>query len=279
MEVPWHLDISKLQAAVNERIKVQGRTVRTFAQIVNTALFSVALKAQKYTPATTTAKIDAALHVEVNYETVGSTEPLVSMAKTKRKGYTYSESNSANRLGEHAEYELAFAIVLARANISKQGRATGMSLYNRTTAGRWELTKDDLRGGRSYIEHLAEKMINARHSSTSMLRAGWKPAMDILRPYIAANAVSGVGGERFPYDRNLDRLGTATPARPGWKCEGFIENHIGEVGALGERQRAALLEFGTEPFQAALQEEALGITAKVEEYLAKDAAAFRREMR
>jgi hypothetical protein len=258
----------RLQAAVQERIKVQGRSVRTFAQIVNTALFSVALKAQKYTPKADQAKIDTSLKVTVNFvaNKVGKLTP-------KRKPGTFSYG-PGDRVQTVA---LAKLIVLARADISKQGRATGRSNYNVQTNDRWRLSKDALRG-KGTIESIMYGMTAARHSSSALLKAGWKSAMDILRPYIAKNDIGGSRGEPLAYNRGQDRLGTALVAREGWKCTGMIENHVGGGGtALDSRQRAALLEYGSVPLQRAVAEEADAMFKKVEEYMARDAAAFNRK--
>ena len=41
VEIAWQFDQDKLNAAIAERVKYQGRTVRTFAHIVNTDRKSV----------------------------------------------------------------------------------------------------------------------------------------------------------------------------------------------------------------------------------------------
>ena len=124
-----------------------------------------------------------------------------------------------------------------------------------------------------------DEIVSARHSSRSLLKAGWKPAMDILRPFKVEGGRGGSGGERLAYNKNLARLGTAIPAKEGWVCQGMIENHVGQGGTLLDtRQRTALLRYGEGPFRRALSEEADGMIAATEKYLAADAARFKRQM-
>ena len=173
-----------------------------------------------------------------------------------------------------------FAIVLARANLSRQGRQTGTSRYNELTNNAWKLDKSILTS-RAVIWDIAERMVSARHSSKSMLRAGWKPALDILRQFIASNDLGGgSGGERFAFDEDSQRLGTAIPAKEGWVCFGTIENNVGEPGTgdLSQKQRTALLKYGSEPFARALSDEADAMNARIMGWLEKESAAFNREM-
>ena len=267
------IDSSKLNAAIQERIKVNGSMVRTFAQIVNQSLFSVALNAQKYTPKADPARIDVSMNVSVNY-----IENKAGKKVPARKPHTFSYGP-----GTHVTtVPLAKLIVLARADISKQGRETGRSNYNVLTNDRWRLPKDALKGGNAKILEMMHAMTMARHSSSALLKAGWKPAMDILRPLLARNAIAGgTAGEHFAHTgEDPMRLGTAVPAKEGWVCEGMIENHVGGGGsALDARQRKALLEFGTEPAERALSEEEAKMMAYVRKWVDEDAAKFNQEMR
>ena len=269
------VDASKLNAAIQQRIRVQGSMVRTFAQIVNQALFSVALNAQKYTPKADPASIDVSMRVDVTYTKTNKV--------SKKHLIKYNLSNHPNLHKEqNKSVPLAYLIVLARANISKEGRESGRSWYNQNTNSRWELSPDKLKGGRAKIYAMMERMLMARHSSGALLKAGWKPAMDILRPLIARNAISGgTAGERFAYDgKDPTRLGTATPAKEGWVCSGMIENHVGGGGSLLDtRQRKALLEFGVGPAERALAEEAESMMAYTRKYLDDDAEEFNRSLK
>ena len=264
VEIAWQFDQDKLNAAIAERVKYQGRTVRTFAQIVNTALYSVALKAQQYTPKADQGKIDASLNVTVNtvINKMGKEVP-----GRKGKKFKYGA-----RPGE--DTPLAFLLVLARANINAP--FGDKSLYNLRTNYRWELDKAALKGGRAHIRAMAERMISARHSSGSLLKAGWKPAMDILRPFIARNDLGGarqqvLGGT----NKDVGRLGTAIPAVEGWYCWGMIQNNVGlHGGKLAELQQEALLQWGTVPLQMALSEEADKMYARIKEWQERDAARF-----
>ena len=275
--VVWKFEWDKLQAAIEERAKVRGRTPRTLAQIVNTALFSVALKAQQYTPKADPAQIRTSAFVIINYrvDKKGKRVP-----KGKGKKFSYFESlppDYQNAEGDHAAMALMFAIVLARANLSRKGRQTGTSLYNQRTYNRWYLDKAILTS-RAVIMDIAERMVSARSSSSAMIKAGWKMAMDSLRPYIAANDIpGGTRGERFAYNKNLERLGAVVIAKEGYSCWGMIENHIGEGGTrLDWNQRRALLQYGTLPLQLALDEEAEGVLAYIRKYMDQDAEEFNR---
>ena len=264
------VDASKLNAAIQQRIRVQGSMVRTFAQIVNQALFSVALNAQKYTPKADPARIDVSMNVTVSFKKNKAGK------ETKKRHISYGPGTHVTTV------PLAKLIVLARADISKQGRETGRSNYNVRTNDRWRLPKDALKGGRAKIEDMMRQMLMARHSSGGLLKAGWKPAMDILRPLIARNAIAGgTAGERFAYDgQDPTRLGTATPAKEGWTCSGMIENHVGGGGSLLDtRQRKALLEFGVGPAERALEEEAESMLAYTRKYLDDDAEEFNRSLK
>ena len=287
--ITWKFQQDRLQAAIAERIKYQGRSTRTFAQIVNTALFSVALKAQKYTPKADPAKIRAEMFVEVNF-VINRAGKRVPARKGKKFRYGESQApfdfNHPERIGldpglaSHSELPLVMAIVLARANLSKIGRVTGTSLYNRLTNNRWFIDKAKLKSRATIYEYM-ERMVSARHSSSALLQAGWKAAIDILRPFIASNDIAGNGaGERFNYSKNQQRLGTARPAREGWKCSGMIENHVGGGGtALADRQRTALFKYGIGPTNRALAEETDAMLAKVAQWAARDAAAFNKAMK
>jgi len=278
MEITWKFEQDKLNAAIAERIKVQGRTVRTFAQIVNHALYSVALRAQHYTPKATATlvegdrgTIDVSMNVTVNFVTtkLGKKVPARKPGKFSYGPGRYREE----------EISLAKLIVLARADISKQGRATGRSNYNVLTNDRWRLPKDALKG-KGTIDAMMYRMTAARHSSSALLKAGWKPAIDTLRPFLSRNQLGGAlpAPERFAYNQDSGRLGMAIPAKEGWVCWGRIENNVGGGGSkLDERQRKALFEFGTAPLQRALTEETEEMMAYTRKYLDQDAADFNRE--
>jgi hypothetical protein len=274
--VAWRFEWDKLQAALEERAKVRGKTPRTLAQIVNTALFSVALKAQKYTPKARPDQIRTSAFVTVKYVVDTRTGKLKPARKGNRFNYFESEApDHQNVEGDHAEIELMFAIVLARANLSRKGRQYGMSLYNQRTYNRWYLDKAILTT-RAVIRDIAERMVSARSSSSALLKAGWKNAMDITRPYIAANDIKGSRqGERFEYNKDLERLGTAVVAREGYSCWGMIENHVGAGGTrLDWNQRRALLFYGTLPLQWALSDEADEMLAWIRKHMDDDARAF-----
>lgn len=274
----WKLEMDKLQAAIQERVKITGRNQRSPATIVNTALYSVALKAQQRTPKADFGQILVSLNADVNFviNRKGKSVP----AKKGNK-FVYFGGKYDFNCPQNLTTPLLKLLVLARANISSQGRQTGTSRYNELTAGRWALSKDQLKGGNAKIEQIAEGIVSARLSSSALFKSGWKPAMDILRPYIAANQiVGGTRGERFSYNKNLDRLGTAIVAKDGWRCQGMIENHVGlHGGPLGPKQMANLIYYGSGPLEQALAEERGLMEKKLRKWGDDEADAFNKGMR
>ena len=271
--------MEKLQAAVNERVGWTSKSKRTPAQIVNTSLFWVALNAQKYTPKADPEKIITELNVDVKYVI----DKRTNRAKPARKGdkFLYKGGDYDFISPQNLTTPLLKLIVLARANLSHQGRQTGTSRYNEITGGRWFLTKDQLKGGNAKIELIAEGMVSARRSSSSFYKAGWKPAMDILRPYKGSGGSRGSSsGERFAYNKDSQRLGTAVPAQEAWQCSGMIENHVGlHGGPLGPRQMANLIYYGSEPLAKALADEERLMVEQMAKWQADEDEKFRRRMK
>jgi hypothetical protein len=127
---------------------------------------------------------------------------------------------------------------------------------------------------------MMNNMVMARHSSSALLKAGWKPAIDILRPKIAKNQMGGISPEQFAYNpEDTQHLGTAVPAEEGWDCWGRIENNVGGFHSIfGIRQRKALFEHGAAPLQRALDEESAEMMSYVKKHLDADADKFNQEM-
>lgn len=100
-----------------------------------------------------------------------------------------------------------------------------------------------------------DKMIKARHSSGSFLKAGWIPAVRIMLTYSVNRYRRGsstgppLEGAKSFYGADL---GTATPAQAGsYNATATIENNIGYQGKNAASFDHALQLYGVPTLQAA----------------------------
>ncbi len=230
--VTW--DASNLNKALQERL---GAGKRTPKQATDTAAFWVAVNTAKDTPFTPMGKIDTELGVKIS-----------GGKNRKYKGTAMGR--------DVPSVPLARLIILARANLSKMGRMTGQSNYNRLTNNRFALSASDLKGPGA-IDSLIHKMIAMRHKSTHFLQSGWVKAKRVLRPLAVNKFRKGEGSPMADskFDYGTER-GFADPATEGWQAQTTIGNLTGLEGINADSHNKALLTYGIEPHQEALDKEA-----------------------
>lgn len=235
------VDHSKLTAGLEAAAKY---TRRSLAQMVNTAACEVAIGAKNGMPFVPMGRIDAELAV-ITVPRIGKRgKPL----KTKSN---YAGGMSATQRNNSAP--LAVLIIQARSN--------RLSRYSFLTAGRYYSGRSPFYGvsraqGAAAIAAAVSRMIKARHSSTHFLMSGWLPAIKRLLP-LSANKwrrrSAGPPLDGHPFDESL---GDATPAREGgFAVIAVIENLVGMDGKNAASFNMALIKYGTEPLQRAMDNE------------------------
>lgn len=254
-----NFDTRELDRAVKLRLQFPGRTE---AEIVNTAAFWIAANAKQRTPFVPQARIDTSLNVIVDVK--------VGPRGGKSKRYSSAPGGDSKTPGK----SLGYMIVLARANLTKRGRQSGQSEYNRRTNNRFALSKSDLEGGNRTIRGYVERMIKARHSATSFLKSGWVRAVKALRPFAVNKFRRGSAPpmEGAREDHGGMPRGDAIPAVEGaWHVTAMIENATGMAGSVNAANyNQALIQHGAPALQEAIDIESTLMLEYAEKKLAEE---------
>lgn len=244
------IDYSGLQRAIPELVSFGRRTMRE--QCV-TSMVQICRDAQELMPAVSISRIDAEL------------DEVVTVGKSKTNTMTRGQ-----------------AIILARMNPT--------SHYNQLTGGRWlmrrpTLNASDFRkaygdGGMArsvlwgIIEDAEERQKAGRHSSTHFLQHGWTPSIKKLVQDPDCKLRGWSDQTRINPLNTMDQneLGTAKISPAGSDTVTVTaENDIGSQGSgnavLDAKHKAALIQYGSQPAQAAVEREEAVMVAKIESYL------------
>lgn len=230
--VNCRLDTSNLWKAQTIFLRY-GNTVPAYA-VNRTALFCIRAS-QKDTPAVTPGRVNSDMNV--------STSPMVTKRGTlsKAKGKQHSVITFQNRTPDEDDVSVmntAQRIVLARMHPT--------SRYSLETGNRWPVPMPDVGRGRQrgtdaiplfwkYVADVAERMVKARRSSVSFLKASWTTIIYQLLPNVPAGYRGGFGGvDASQFSKDL-LTGEVTPARPN-QPQPFctVSNTIGMKGVTPE---------------------------------------------
>jgi hypothetical protein len=231
------IDSSGLNAAIAKALEFSKRTP---AQMCNTVALEVAIAAKNNTPFVPVSRIDTELDV-IATPVIGKRCKPLKNKKTFSGGAT------------NGDVPLAVLIVQARANPS--------SIYNQRTNSRYAMSSPfkgvSREAGRIAAAAAVHRMIASRHSSPHFLQAGWLEPIDLLRPFSVnkyrQSLVMPTGGQS-----NFSKFGDAKPAVAGQlNTACTIENNIGYDGKNAASFNEALLKYGTEPLQRAVDNEGL----------------------
>ena len=257
------IDTSGLNAAIAERVKV-GR--RTAAEVVNNSAYWVARNTINYAPASTVLAIDASLKIT-------ATANLTPSGNVGKKRYTSGNVTIKGKNGRMKEVPVAALIISARA---KAG-----SRYNILTNNRWFLSEHPMEGksraaGRREMRKIINKMVGARHKSTSYLRSGFVKALRILGPYVQKNRPGGSPNpdRSMALDASGDARGDATVAQPGVAPSASISNLTGGEGPNAIEQNEYLWALVGPALLRALKEEEVEMRKYTATLLAAAAAKF-----
>jgi hypothetical protein len=256
-----NVDVSGIRQAMPLIVSFGRRTLRE--QCVTSAAF-ICLDAQQNTAAVEVGAIDAELQVEVTGYTKTGRK---SRAKNPRVRRVTTQS-----IGKKTP--LAVLLVMARTN--------PQSAYSLSTGNRWPLDAGQLPRGKgsmtarmAMINQWISRMTLSRHSSTHFLQHGWAaPIRTLLSDpaYYAGRSKMQIRGQSKINPSNTlghSDLGMAVVSVSGDACLVMAENAIGEGGnpVLDANHRAALIQQGAPPLQAAIDKEANSILTKIQEYL------------
>lgn len=234
------MDISGLQAAINERVKYLGRTS---AEVVNNAAFWVAYNTAKNTPFTSIGKITTELGVTVN--------PILGKRGRFLKVTKKNSRMEGKAFGSYrTEVPLAALIIQARSN--------RLSKYSFLTNGRY-FSESPFKGksrldGAIAMEGAISRMIKARRSSIKFLASGWKKAVETLFSYKGRGSAPTAGmfstGTQFG-----DRGSVIVAQEGGATVMAMISNNTGLEGKNAINVNRALWVYGLPPLQAAIDRE------------------------
>lgn len=241
------VDVSGLNRLVPEIVAFGRRTMREQA-VTSAAL--ICLDAQELTPAASVQQIDADLDAQVT----------LSRGKPTKSLMTEGE-----------------AIVLARLHPN--------SAYSILTGNRWGITMPDFGSRRdknalwqAFINQAIARMRASRHSSTNFLQHGWSPA--ISRMLRDPDYFAGARSRGIKAQSQINGMNTLNAGDLGWAevvgTEDAVSvtcaNAVGEnAGAsnptLAAKHRDALIEYGIQPLQAAIENEERVMAAKIQDRL------------
>lgn len=257
------VDVSVLTDAI-PRLVAFGR--RTIQEQCVTSITFIALRAQKLTLPADIGRIDAGLEVEVS--------PVLS-TRGKRKGLPLKSGKKTVATKPGVRVPMAVLITMARFNPSSQ--------YNRLTGGKWALPMAMLPSGpgsgrsrQMVIGHLIQRMTLARHSSTHYLQTGWTPSIrkGLASPLFRYNSAFGSrrDARAVPNQSNqvaIDDFGDLTIDLRGDDCVVTATNDVGDKSnaVLGAKHRVALIDFGLDPLNRSVAEEAIGIEQETQRRL------------
>lgn len=255
-----NVDVSALEKAI-PRIVAFGR--RTIQEQCVTSVTFIAYRAQQLTPAATIGRIDSDLDVQVS--------PVLSK-RGKRKGLPLKSGKKTVQGLRGARVPLGVLIVMSRMNPS--------SKYSQQTGNRWPVTGIPKGAGTAaarqrFIGEVLSRMVMSRHSSTNFLQTGWKPAIRAGMESEFYRYNSAFGKKSLPKSSNAlnaEQLGSLLIEAVGDNFKVIATNDVGDnVGKsndkLAEKHRLALIEYGTQPLQQAVSEEASTIERTVEKRL------------
>ena len=254
------VDFSELNRLIPSIVAFGRRTLRE--QCVTSAAL-ICLDAQRNTAAASVGQIDSELEVEITGYT--------AKGRRSRAKRPFEKRVTA---AAGVRVPLAVLIVMARTNPD--------SNYSRLTGNRWPLSLGMLPSGpgsggarAAMIAAWVTRMTLSRHSSTHFLQHGWAPAIRTLLAdpaYFAGKSKMQIRAQVKINPVNTlstDELGQAVVELSGDNCTVMAENAVGGNGneVLAAKHRAALIRFGTQPLQDAVDREAATMTAKIQEYL------------
>ena len=244
-------------SGLKEIVRRAGRFSRRLpAEVANTTVFFVSRSWSRNMHRASTSSIDAELRTVASPRLLKSGR--VSRAKNPRKVFAG---------GINAKYsttvDLATLIVLARANLTKQGRATGISGYNARTSNRYAMAAAELAGKhggwKTKLAALAHKLIATRHKSTAFLASSVKGIIAGLEPFVPAKYRRGADSPGEVRNAGLDK-GHAEAAKPDQaQAQALISLDVGTAGTPGNllpRLNEAMFRFGGPALQAAVNDEA-----------------------
>jgi len=258
------VDVSALSRAV-PRIIAFGR--RTMQEQCVTSLTFIALRAQTLTPAASIGRIDSDLEVAVS--------PVLS-TRGKRKGLPLKSGKKTVQAQPGVRKPLGVLIVMARTNPN--------SKFSRLTGNRWPLLGIPTGPGsgparQQFIAGALSRMTLSRHSSTHFLETGWTPAIraGLASEFYRYNPAFGSrkAARAVPNTANRlapDAMGTMLIELTGDMCVVTATNDVGEptgssTPALAEKHRQALIAYGTQPLQQAVDEETASILTEIDRRL------------
>lgn len=245
INISCKIDTSKL----NQGLAIAAQfTKRTPAEAVNTAGLEVAINAKYRTPFVKVKTIDEELGT-MSIPTIGRNGRELNQKYSKNKTFYGTAMGDLQK-----EVPLTVLIMMARARPG--------SNYNILTNNRYAIPQGSFKGfSRALMlfkmQTMIDNMIKQRHQSGNFLMVGWNPAIEILKRY-SVNKWRRGGPPSREGENNYrgGDLGSATAAQPGAElaiC--IIENNIGGEGVNAANFNRALLEYGTEPLQRALDDE------------------------
>jgi hypothetical protein len=223
------LDTSNLWKAQTIFLRYSN-TVPAFA-VNRTALFCIR-DAQKNTPAVSPGRVNSDLNVSTS--PMVTKKGLLSRDKSKQNSVVTFQNRTPDE-DDVSAMNTAQRIVLARMHPT--------SKYSLETGNRWPVPMPDISSGRrdksslfwAYVAEVAERMVKARRSSVSFLRASWTTIIYQLLPNVPTNYRGGFGGmESNSFSKDL-LTGEVTPARtnqPMPVC--IVSNTIGMKGVTPE---------------------------------------------
>jgi hypothetical protein len=246
-------------------------SARAPEKIVSDTARGVSFKAMAYTPAVPLERIDEELDVILQAKVGARGKPLSTR-------YAKNRSYVARRPGVTAEpfagVPLAWLIIGARAKQTSE--------YNISTSWRWMIGGGvhPFKGHKvsefaGIMRDLVSRMVKGRHSSTHFLQAGWGAVTKQLRALRYGRPESE---SPIPYGvDNNSQLGSLSYGGSGGEFWVKLENRIGMSGpgdALNEKRNRALLDYGTQPLQRAVDEQAREMEAR---YLPRELAEIEAE--
>lgn len=249
-------DTGLLEQMIPEIVAFGTRTIAQ--QSVTSAVF-IAFRAQELTPAAEISRIDSELEVAVT--------PVLS-TRGKNKGLPLKSGKKSVAVPDASA---AMMIAIARLHPN--------SKYSQMTGNRWPVAMPNTEGREEFFDAMARvaaRMVSARHSSTHFLQTGWTSAIrkglasPLYRYFKGGASRSEMRARRNQTNTlNSDNLGGMTIDLTGDACVVTAENTIGDSGneVLAKKHRDALILYGSQPLQQAIDEESSIILEEIQRRL------------
>jgi hypothetical protein len=231
-------DQSRFQASLERYLQVSKKT---FQSIINSKAFFVARQAIWFTRKAETARVKSGLGQVISVNRLSTSGKKV----VKRR-------EAVLRAG--SQHDAPLAVLILQKRMATAGKSSPFKGRSRSA-------------GRRLMDKLVKKMLGARLRSIAFIKSGWLPAVKILAPFADRRGAPGLDSSAREFGR---AKGTAEPARSSFNPVAKIMN----LASARHDKKNALIRYGSQGMQRALDGEAASMDRYVEERTKPDADVF-----